>query len=164
MLGAKLANIGKTLFYKLDSVVIHILKIVRGIVEAVVPIVAQPMNVLFDRIDIFNVLLGGVGIVHAEVADAAVFLRCAEIDVDRLGVTDVKISVRLGRETGVNLHTSVASALGYVLVDKVVDKILCVFVHSVFHSSNRIDVEMCCLTIIDIIYLIHTYYNIFVIA
>ena len=45
-------------------------------------------------------LLGRVGVVEAQVADAAEVAGQAEIEADALGVADVKVPVRLGREAG----------------------------------------------------------------
>ena len=60
------------------------------------------MNILLDGVDILDVLLGGVGVVKAQVAFAAVFLRRAEIYADSLCVADMQVAVRLGWETGLN--------------------------------------------------------------
>ena len=64
------------------------------------PLEAEPADVRFDRVDVLDVLLEGVGVVEAEVAGAAVLLRDAEVQADRLGVADVEVAVRLGREAG----------------------------------------------------------------
>ena len=58
------------------------------------------MDVALDRIDVFDVLLDGVRVVEAQVALAAVFLRQSEVDADALGVSDMQVAVRFGRETG----------------------------------------------------------------
>ena len=81
------------------------------------------MNVLLDSVDVLNVLLGGVGVVHAQVADASVLFGGAEVDADSLCVTDVEIAVRLGRKTGVNLHSLASAALGKLLVYKIVNEV-----------------------------------------
>ena len=133
LLGRQLADIGETLLNQLDREVIHLLKVLGRVEEAVVPVEAQPRDILFDRVDVLDVLLGGVGVVHAQVADAAEFLCGREVDADCLGVSDVEIAVRLGRETGVNLFALVSAALGDVLLDKIVNEVTCHNLVVVFH-------------------------------
>ena len=82
------------------------------------------MDILLDSVYELGVLLGGVGVVHAQVADAAELLSRAEVDDQRLAVADVEIAVGLGRETGVDLHPGKPSAGSDVLRDKFVNKVL----------------------------------------
>ena len=44
--------------------------------------------------------LGGVGVVEAQVAEAAEFLGEAEVEADGLGVADVQVAVGLRRKPG----------------------------------------------------------------
>ena len=118
----ELANIGKALFDELYGAVVHIFKIIGSIVEAVFPIVAEPVDIFLDGIDVLHVFLCGVRVVHAQVTDAVKALCGAEIDVDRLGVADVQVAVRLRRETGVHLHAFAAAALCEVFYNKIIDK------------------------------------------
>ena len=74
-----------------------------------IPLKAEPLDVLQNRIDILRILLGGVGIVEAEIAFAAVFHSGGEIDADRLGMADVQIAVRLRGEA--RLHMVVDAIL-----------------------------------------------------
>ena len=87
------------------------------------------MDVLLDGLDVFGVLLGGVGVVHAEVADAAEALSRAEVYYQRLAVAYVQITVRLGREARVHLLTLEPAAGGDVLGDELLYKIAGSFVH-----------------------------------
>ncbi len=73
-------------------------EIVRRVAQAVAPIEAEPMHVAFDALDELFGLALGVRIVEPQEAGAAELLGDAEIDADRLRVTDVQIAVRLGRE------------------------------------------------------------------
>src|SRR5881227_3717709 len=79
---------------------IELLEIVRRVIEVPAPVEAEPAHVALDGVDVFLVLLGGVGVVEAQMTAAAEFLGDAEIEADRLGVADMKIAVRLRRETG----------------------------------------------------------------
>ena len=81
------------------------------------------MDVLLDGVDVLGVLLGGVGIVHAQVADPAVLARSSEVHTQRLAVPDVQISVRLGREARMDLQPFKLTARGNILFNESVDKV-----------------------------------------
>ena len=108
----QLTHIGQTLFDEAHRQFVHFFKVIGGIIETVLPVVTQPVDVLFNGVHILGVLFGGVGIVHTQIADAAEALCRAEINVNGLGVPDMQVAVGLGREPGVNLHSLTAAALG----------------------------------------------------
>ena len=56
---------------QLDSALIHLLEIIGSIEETVVPAEAQPLDVFLDGFHIFHIFLGGVRVVHTQIADAA---------------------------------------------------------------------------------------------
>src|SRR5207249_4657276 len=56
----------------------------------------KPIHVFDYGVHILDFLLGRVGIVHAQIANAAEFARDAEVQTNALGVTDVQIAVGLG--------------------------------------------------------------------
>ena len=124
LLGRQLADIGKTLADEILCALVHLVKILGCIVKTVVPGKAEPADILFDGFDVFRVFFCGVRIVHAQVADAAEFFGGAEIDAQRLAVTDVQIAVRLRREARVHLHALILAAGADILFDKGLDKIL----------------------------------------
>ena len=64
------------------------------------PIEAEPAHVALDGVDIFLLFLGRIGVVEAQMTAAAELLGDAEVETDRLGVADMQIAVRLGREAG----------------------------------------------------------------
>jgi hypothetical protein len=64
------------------------------------PVEAQPAHVGLDGVDIFLFFLRRIGVVEAQAAMAAEFLRHAEVQADRLRVADMEIAVRLGRKAG----------------------------------------------------------------
>src|SRR5262249_45755343 len=99
---------------------IELFEVVRGVVQAV-PLEAEPAHVVHDVIDVLLLLLCRVGVVEPEVALSAVFLGGAEVEADRLGVADVQIAVRLGREAG--LDAALEPAGFVVLVDDRVDEV-----------------------------------------
>ena len=123
LLGRQLADVGKTLFDEADGELVGFLKVVRAVEKAVAPVKAEPADILLNGIDELGVLLGGVGVVHAQIAETAELLRRAEVDAQRLAMADVQIAVRLGRETGVHRFSGKPSAGGNVLSDKIMNKI-----------------------------------------
>ena len=120
---AQLAHIGKALADQLEGKLIGLLKIIRTVEKAVAPVKAQPVDILHDGLDVFRILLGRVCIVHAQVADPAEMLGRAEIDGQRLAVSDMQIAVRLGRKAGVYLHALELPAGRKVLNDKILNKV-----------------------------------------
>ena len=81
------------------------------------------MDVPLDGVHELHILLGGVGVVHAEVAEAAELLRRAEVDGQGLAVADVQVAVGLRREAGVDGHALELSAGGDILRDERVDEV-----------------------------------------
>jgi hypothetical protein len=79
------------------------------------------MDVFHNRFDVFDIFLAGVGIVEAEVAEAAIFRGNTEIEADRFGVADMEVTIGLGRETG--MDAAVVFAGFQVVVDDSFDKI-----------------------------------------
>ena len=83
------------------------------------PIETEPLDVLLDCIDIFGILLDGIGVVETQIALATVFLCQTEIDADTFGVAYMEVAVRLGRESCLNAR----SAFGNRLLDYLFEKI-----------------------------------------
>src|SRR4051812_29965198 len=82
---------------------VELVEIVGGEILVRLPLEAEPVNGLLDGVDVFLLFLRRIGIVEAKMAAAAVLLRQAEIQADRLGVAEMKIAVRLGRKPGDDL-------------------------------------------------------------
>ena len=118
------ADVGQPLLDELHGILVHLLKVVGGIEEAIPPVIAQPVDVLLDGLHVLHIFLGGIGVVHAEVAQATVFFSGAEVDKDGLGMPDVEVAVGFGREAGVDGHTLELPALRDILVDKIMDEVL----------------------------------------
>jgi hypothetical protein len=79
---------------------VELLEIVRCVVEVRPQSKPSQRTSLLDGIDKFLLLFGGIGVIEAQMTAAAEFLRDAEIEANRLGVTDVQIPVRLRRKPG----------------------------------------------------------------
>ena len=84
------------------GVLIHLLEVVGGVQHLAMPLEPQPGHVLLDRLDVLDVFLGGVGVVHPEVAPAAELAGDAEVQANRLGVADVQVPVGLRGEPRVD--------------------------------------------------------------
>ncbi len=82
------------------------------------------MDVLLDGLDVLHVLLGGVGVIHTQVAQAAVLLGGAEVDAQGLTVADVQVAVGLRGKTGMDGHALEPATLRDVLVDELMNEIL----------------------------------------
>ena len=62
--------------------------------------------------DVLDVFLRRVGVVEAQVAEAAELRGDAEIQADRLGVADVQVAVRLGRKPRVHAAAVLSRCAG----------------------------------------------------
>ena len=116
---AEIVNISLAVLDELDCTVVDEIKIVRS-EKHIFPPETEPLDILLDCVDIFDVLTGRIGVVKAEIAYAVVLLRRAEIYAQSLGVTDMEIAVRLGRKSRLN---AAFNAGGEILVDKIMYKI-----------------------------------------
>jgi len=84
-----------------------------------VPAEPEPLDITSNRVDVFNALLFGVGIIEAQVAVATVIPGDTEVEADRLGMTDVQITIRFRRKAGNYLRNL---ARGQVGIDDIADK------------------------------------------
>jgi hypothetical protein len=98
LLLARAIDVRLPILHQLHGVVVQAREVVGGVVEMFTPIEPKPAHVLLDRLDVVRVLLQRIGVVEAEVTAAAKLRRHAEVETDRLGVSDVEIAVRLGRK------------------------------------------------------------------
>ena len=119
LLRCQLAHIGQPLFDQQHRLAVVLLKVVAAVEEPVAPVEAQPVDVLLDGLHEFLVLLGGVRVVHTQVAQAVIPLGGAEVDGQRLAVSNMQIAVGLRRETGVDGHSLELTTLCDVLVDEI---------------------------------------------
>ena len=115
----QLTNKGLAFFDQLDGAVKEKVKVVGGVVQ-VVPLKAQPLNVLFDGVYILGVLFGGVGVVQTQIAHALVLFLYPKIDANGLGVANVQVAVGLRGKAG--LYAAIYPVL-QVFINKIVNKI-----------------------------------------
>ena len=98
LIGGQVVDVGQPVPDQVDGPFVELLEVVRGVVEVLAPVEAQPAHVGLDGVDVLLLLLGGVGVVEAQVAAAAELAGDAEVEADRLGVADVQVAVGLRRE------------------------------------------------------------------
>ena len=100
-LGGFFVNVGEAVLDEVDGAIVEVFEVVRGEVEVVAPVKAEPFHVGFDGLDVFGFLFFWIGIVKAEMAfRTGVLASDAEVEADGFRVPDVQVAVRLRRETG----------------------------------------------------------------
>ena len=102
LLGVEIIHIGFSLPDQPERELIELLKIVGGIVLPIFPVKTEPTDIGLDGLHVFDVLLAGIRVVEAQIAEAFELQRKAEIEADGLGVTDVEVAVGLRRKARVN--------------------------------------------------------------
>ena len=112
LLAGLLVDVGLALLDEPHSKVPELLEIVGRIIY-MSPFEAKPFYVALDALHILGILLLGIGIIEAEIADTSETLGDTEILADSLGMADVQIAVGLGREA--RLHPSVVLTLGQII-------------------------------------------------
>ncbi len=120
LVGGEVVDVGLAGLDQVDGPVVELVEVVGGVVEMLAPVEAEPADVLLDRVDVLLLFLDRVGVVEAQVAAAAELLGDPEVERDRLGVADVEVAVRLGREAGHDLRDP---ALAHVGGDDLADEI-----------------------------------------
>ncbi len=79
LVGVEFADVGLACLYQLHCVLVNLLKVIRGKKKPILPIKAQPANVGLDSVHKLLLLLGRVGVVKAQVAQALIFFGCAKV-------------------------------------------------------------------------------------
>ena len=125
---AQLVHIGQAAADPVLRDLIALVIIIGSVEFPAGPVEAQPVDVPLNGFHILRILLGGIGIVKAEVAFSAVFFRGQKVHDQSLAVTDMHISVRLRGKAGMNLRIP---SFRQIPVDGVPDKIAagCFFHH-----------------------------------
>jgi hypothetical protein len=59
-----------------------------------------------DMVDELIVLLAGIGVIKSEISFAPIGLCNLKVEANGLGVTDMKVTIGLGREPGIDLTFS----------------------------------------------------------
>ena len=103
LVGRLLVHIGVAGLDEMFGKGVHVLKVgareIKILLLAVLPGEAKPADAVENAVDVLLILLHGIRVVEAHVAAAAVIAGEPEIKADALRVADMKIAVRLRRET-----------------------------------------------------------------
>ena len=140
LVGAEVVHVGLAGRDEGDGPLVQLLEVVRGEVQVLAPVEPEPAHVRLDGVDVLLLFLHRVGVVEAQVAAAAELAGDAEVEADRLGVTDVEVAVGLRREAGDDgLHAALAEVGGDDLADEVAALwgSLCLCVHGAEDSTGR---------------------------
>ena len=81
MLRSQIAYVGITIEDEFFCPRVELVEIIASKVQ-IIPLKAQPPDIVLDRIDVFGVLFDRVGIVKAKVAGATKFLGQTEIQAN----------------------------------------------------------------------------------
>ena len=73
--GGQIADIGLPSLINCTAYSIELFKIIRGIIQPVLPIKSQPAHILLNGFHIFHLFFGRIGVVEAQIAEAAVFAQ-----------------------------------------------------------------------------------------
>ena len=111
LVGVEVVDVGHALPDEVDGEFVELVEVVGGEVEVVAPVPAEPSDVLEDAVDELLFLPGGVGVVEAHVAAAAVLVGEAEVEAHGLGVADVEVAVGLRGEAGDDLAAEAAGGV-----------------------------------------------------
>ena len=114
-------HIGQALADQGHRQIVELVEIVAGEAHRAGPLEAEPFHVLLDGVDVLVLFLFRVGVVKAQMTGAAVGFGDAEIQANRLGVTDMQVAVRLRREPG--HHPATVFSFGQVTIDDLSDKV-----------------------------------------
>ena len=101
LFGCLFVHIGLSLLDEAHGQVVELREVVRGIVEAVSPIEAEPVDVALNGLDIFCILFLRIGVVKTQVAGTAELLCGAEVHDESLRMAYVEVTVGFRREAGV---------------------------------------------------------------
>ena len=117
----KVADVSLAVLYKLDCILIALVKIIGAVENATGRLTAKPGEVLENALNVLVILFGRVGIVVTKVEKTAVFFCGHSVNPYSLRRSDMKIAVRLGRESRMNLKLGI---LCEIRIDYVVNKIV----------------------------------------
>ena len=95
--GTQIANVSFPIANQFLRTAINHFEIIRRVPQFV-PIEAEPVHVVLDRIDVLDIFLRRIRVVETQMANAAEFRREAEIQTNRFGMSQMQIAVGLGRK------------------------------------------------------------------
>ena len=96
-------DVSQLFFDQAYGAVVEELKVVARKIKMLAPVVSQPGDVLFDRIDILRILFHRVSIIESQMTagtNFTILLGQTKIHPDRFGMSNMEVTVGLGWETG----------------------------------------------------------------
>jgi hypothetical protein len=115
------ANIGFALLDELQGILVKLFIIIGGIIETILPVKSQPPHVSKDRIHILLGFSTWIRVIKSEITGPSILGSDTEIETDRLGMSDMKVSIRLGGKTCG--HTGMEPVGSYVFIDNFPDEV-----------------------------------------
>ena len=119
-LGRQLAYESLAFFNQFHRRLVHLREIIGCKIEPISPVRSQPGHIFLNGIHKLFLLLGGVGIVKAQIKFPMVLLCQAIVQQDSFGMADMKIVIWLRRKPGTD---RIVFSLRQILVDYLFNKI-----------------------------------------
>ena len=121
IIGAQAVDIGLSFFNELAGVRIKLFEIIRGKEAPLSPIEAKPAYILLNGFYIFDIFLGGVGVIKSQITGAVVFGCQAKVQTDRFGMADMQVSIWFRWKAGRHF---LVELVGFEIVfDDIADKV-----------------------------------------
>jgi len=136
LLSCQAAYVCFSIFDKLNSKLIQRVKIIWGIVNLFTPLKSEPFYISNNWVDIFLILLGGVGIIKSEITFAFELLSHAKVEADRFCMSNVEKTIGFRWKTGDNLSAvfSMFKIFCNYIFDKVIFSAVLLFCYPIFFS------------------------------
>ena len=113
-------HIRQTFVDQLYSVGVQLIEIIRGVADIARPAEAQPLHVVLDGLNVFDVFFYWVGVIETQVALALIILRNTKVQADRFCMPNMQVAVRLRREAGMNCGVLTT---GQIFIDDLTNKV-----------------------------------------
>ncbi len=115
LLGGEVIDVCLAGLDKLHRPCEELIEVVGGVTETI-PLEAKPAHIFLDGVHVLLLFLLGIGVVKAQVGEAAELVGQSEVEADGLGVADVQVSVGLRRKA--RLNDGVAELPGLQILDE----------------------------------------------
>ena len=96
----------------------------------------EPPHILLDGIHVFHPFLARIGVIKPQVAKASVILGEAEVEADRLCMSDVQVAIRFRRKSRV--HATTVFIRLQVLLDDGANEVRCTRGIGCCHGGNSL--------------------------
>ena len=129
-LSTEIIHVSLALLDQFDCIAVKLFEVIRCPSHLTLPLKAQPLNVPLNSACIFLAFLFGICVVKAQIAVALIVECQTKIQANRLGMTNMQISIRLRWEACDNIGMFTTRQIGLNnIADEVGDGCLCVAAH-----------------------------------